>query len=111
MDKKDLHYRFWLSPEWEIFYRNQIASAHKLLKQYSDIAIVRGLNNPKAAKIYSLRAPHLLPIIQQEQTKLEQENTELSIKLSRTPTDNIKYGRNTKNTNIVSKLKGLDNES
>lgn len=111
MDKKDLHYRFWLSPEWERFYKNQIASAYKLLKQFSDIAIVRGLNNPKASKIYSLRAPHLLPIIEQEQTKLDQENKNLSIKLSRTPTDNIKYGRNTGHNNIISKLKGLDDES
>lgn len=108
-DKIDLHYRFWLSKEWEKFYRNQIASANKLVKQYGDVAIVRALKNTKAAKIYSLRAPHLIAIIEEEQTKLLSENTNLTIDLNR-PKD-IKFAStNSKNKNIFSKLKDIDNE-
>ena len=33
--KKDLHYRFWTHKEWEKFYKDQIATAHKLLKKYT----------------------------------------------------------------------------
>lgn len=109
LNKKDLHYRFWTNKEWSRFYRDQIASANKLLKQYSDVAILRALNNPKAAKIYSLRAPFLMPIIEAEQSLLGSENTELSLDLQRPK--NVSFGLQTKNKNIISKLKDLDNES
>lgn len=109
-DGKDLHYRFWINKEWSVFYRNQIASAIKLLKKYSDIAIVRALKHTKAAKIYSLRAPHLLPIIDLEQKKLDQENQTLTIDLHRP--QNVKFGQeNKQQKNIFSKLKDIDNES
>lgn len=108
-NKKDLHYRFWVSPEWEKFYRNQIASAHKLLKKYPDAAIIRGLNNPKAEKIYSLRAPHLPTIIEHEQQELEKQNTNLSLSLVR-KTD-IVFQDTSKQSNIISKLRNIDNES
>lgn len=108
--KKDLHYRFWTNKLWERFYKDQIASAHKLLKKYSDTAIIRALNSDKAQKIYSLRAPFLTPIIEQEEQKLQSQNQELSLKLSRPST--VNFDRNSvKQSNIISKLKDLDNES
>lgn len=105
-DKKDLHYRFWVSKEWELYYRNQIASAHKLLKEYNETAIIRGLNHPKSEKIYSLRAPHLKPIIEQEQCLLEKQNQELSLNLER-PQD-VVFNRKNNKPNIISKLKELE---
>lgn len=109
-EKKDLHYRFWVTPEWEKYYRNQIASAHALLKKYSDTAIIRALNNHKAEKIYSLRAPHLPAIIESEQHKLDNENKVLSKTYERRT--NISFGNTqTNKRNILSKLKDLDNES
>lgn len=108
--KKDLHYRFWTNKLWEKFYKDQIASAHKLLKKYEDTAIIRALNSDKAQKIYSLRAPFLIPIIEQEQEKLQNENKELSLKLHRPV--NVNFNRSIhKQSNIISKLKDLDNES
>ena len=107
--KKDLHYRFWTHKEWEKFYKDQIATAHKLLKKYSDIAIIRGLNSQEAAKIYSLRAPFLLPIIEQEENRLQTQNKTLSLDLNRP--ENIVFGVSNKQKNIISKLKDLDNES
>jgi hypothetical protein len=111
MNKQDLHYRFWVNKEWSKFYRDQIASANKLLTKYSDTAILRGLNNPKAAKIYSLRAPFLIPIIEDEEQKLQSQNTTLSLELNRP--DEVVFGQRAikKSTNIISKLKDLDNES
>lgn len=106
-EKKDLHYKFWLSSQWQKYYRNQIGSAHKLLKKYEDQAIVRALNNPKSAKIYSLRAPHLIAIIEEEQTKLASENKTLSINIERK--EDIVFGAaNKKSKSIISKLKDLE---
>jgi hypothetical protein len=109
-EKKDLHYRFWLTPEWEKYYRNQIPSANALLKKYSDTAIIRALNNPKTERIYSLRAPHLPAIIEQEQRHIETENQTLS-KVYERP-ENVSFGHTSPiKRNIISKLKDLDNES
>jgi hypothetical protein len=108
-NKKDLHFRFWVSDEWAVYFRNQISSAHKLLKKYSSKAIVLALKDKDAAKIYSLRAPHLLPIIDRYQKIVDAENKTLSIQLNRS--DNVKYKTTTPSKKgIISKLKELDNE-
>jgi hypothetical protein len=110
-NKKDLHYRFWVTKEWAVYFRNQIASAHKLLQKYSSKAIVMALKDKDAAKIYSLRAPHLAPIIDRYQKIVESENNKLTIDLTRS--DNVKYKTSqseNKRHNILSRLKELDNE-
>lgn len=110
IDKKDLYYRFWTNKEWSQFYKNQIASANKLLIKYSEIAIIRALSNAKASKIYSLRAPYLISIIMDEQKKLDQENKILTKNILRK--DEVRYkDSNGSNKGILSKLKDIDNES
>jgi len=108
-DKLDLHYRFWLNKEWASYYRNQIASANKLIQKYDDVSIVRALKNAKASKIYSLRAPHLIAIIEEENAKLGNENKILTLDLNR-PQD-VRFGsKGNKQKNIFSRLKDIDNE-
>ena len=41
--KKDLHYRFWVNKEWSAYYRNQIATANKLVKNDFDQTIMTWL--------------------------------------------------------------------
>ena len=109
-DKLDLHYRFWLNKTWSTYYKNQIGSANKLLKNYSAKAIIRALNDTRASKIYSLRAPHLISIIDEYQT---QENNQI-VSDNIDPinrSNNIIFGRNNKINNIVSKLRNLDDEN
>lgn len=81
--KKDLHYRFWLNKEWASFYKDQIGSAYKLLKKYSELAVIRALGSPKAERIYSLRAPHFPAMIEQEQKKLDSQQTTQTQKIDR----------------------------
>lgn len=106
--KKDLHYRFWLNKEWEKFYKGQIGTAHKLLKNYDAKAIIRALNNPKTRNTYSLRAPYLLPVIKSEQKKLATENNKLSKPIERT--DGKIFRKTKTKNNILSKLEEIDNE-
>jgi Fe2+ or Zn2+ uptake regulation protein len=106
---KDVHYRFWLTKEWEQYYKNQIPTAYKLLKKYSDTAIIRALQNDKSKKIYSLRAPHLIPIIEHEESVLATENKNISISLNRE--EKTCFRKTTQKNNIISKLKDLDNGS
>lgn len=110
--KEDLHYRFWLQKKWESFYRNQIGSAHKLLKKYSAKAIINALQTDTGRKIYSLRAPHLPAIIERQQEIIDSANTKLTLDIVRKKEDTA-FGNNlpNKKNNIISKLRNLDNDT
>ena len=107
-DGEDLHYKFWVSKKWSAYYRNQIASANKLLAQYPAEPIVAALNSAEAKKIYSLRAPHLVPIIEQKRAELESKNQTLTINHDRNP--NKTFQSNKTGRGLLSKLKELDDE-
>jgi hypothetical protein len=108
LDKIDLHYRFWTNSKWSRYYRDQIASANKLLTKYNPKAIIRALNDSKAEKIYSLRAPHLLPIIQQHEQDISAEELvqDNNIQISRPDKATFREIKQTKG--IISRLKELD---
>lgn len=105
LNGQDLHYRFWTSKKWSVYYRNQIGSANKLLLKYSETAIVKALNTKEAEKIYSLRAPHLIPIIEQQAKILEAQNKSLTLEFDRK--ENKTFKKNT-TKGILSKLKDID---
>lgn len=110
IDKKDLHYKFWLNKEWASFYRNQISTANKLVKKYNPVAIVKALQDTKTAYTYSLRAPRLISIIEQYEKILAAQNQQLSKSIDRSQAKTFK--KNTKQKpNVLSKLKDIDNES
>lgn len=108
-DKEDLHYKFWTNKKWEKFYKDQIATANKLVKQYDPIAIVKALKDPKAKNIYSLRAPFLKPIIIEQQKILNASNKTLKQKLNRDKNNNYKRPKENKQ-NTLSKLREIDND-
>lgn len=109
-DKKDLHYRFWVNKEWASFYKSQIFTANKLLKTYAPKAIINALKTTKAQKIYSLRAPHLVAIIQQEQQKLEQEQKKDEKVADIKRVENSSGQQKIKSKNILDLIKEIDNE-
>lgn len=106
--KKDLHYRFWLNKEWEKEYKGQIATANKLLRKYDIKDIIDALNTYTGKKIYSLRAPHLLPIIDQMAKREKKiENTEKIIERNFLDTGK----QHIKKLNLLDKLKEIDDGS
>jgi hypothetical protein len=105
-DKLDLHYRFWLNKKWAFYYKNQIASAHKLLTKYSAKAIILALRHSDARKIFSLRAPHLPAIIERMENELASQNTNLTIDFDRNLKTTFRANKQAKN--IISKLKELE---
>lgn len=108
-NKKDLHYKFWVSKEWEKEYKGQIATAHKLLKKYEAKAVIDALSSSDGIKIYSLRAPHLPDIVDRYADRLQKE----PVKKRNINRNFLEEGK--KNTpykkNILDKLKELDNGS
>lgn len=107
LEKKDLHYRFWANKVWSRYYRDQIASANKLLQKYDAKSIVNALKDAQATKIYSLRAPHLIAIIDKHQKLIEAENKNFTLDINRE--SNGSFRSVAKKNNILSKLKELDN--
>ena len=107
-EKKDLHYRFWISKEWEKQYKGQIGTAYKLLKKYDAKDIIDALLSKNGTKIYSLRAPHFCDIIEKTindkpaTTNITQKNIERNFLASGKTSINKK--------NILDKLKDIDNE-
>lgn len=74
VQKKPLMNQFWRLPEWASFYKQQILAATGLLKIYSPNAIIAALRRKEAARIFSLRAPHLDAIIDAEERRIKLEN-------------------------------------
>jgi len=107
-DKEDLHYRFWLSKKWEKYFRNQIASSHKLLQTYSPQAIIGALKSDKAKNTYSLRSPFLKTIIEEQEKVLESKNSSLNISFDRSSDKKFETNKNIKG--LLSKLEDIDNE-
>lgn len=104
--KIDLETKFWEIPSWEKFFRQQIPAANKLLKSYDAVAIVKALKTYKGKRVFSLRAPFLLPIIQEQQKILESkpniEESNLDIAENVVPIQQIKPNE------ALDKLRNLD---
>lgn len=107
IEKLDLHYRFWTNKEWSKYYRDQIATSNKLLKKYSAKSIIKALNDKAAEKIYSLRAPHLIAIIEKHEFLIQSESTKLTQEVDRKANQTFRKKDTTKK-NILSKLKEID---
>jgi hypothetical protein len=105
-DKLDLHYRFWTTKSWEKYYKDQIASANKLIKKYTAKAIIAALRSHEGQKIYSLRAPFLVPIIEKQQKILDKQNTVLTKDLNRK--EKTVFRNNVPKNNIISRLEELE---
>jgi len=106
IDRVDLGYRFWTNKRWERFYRDQIATANKLLSKYNEIAIIKAIKNTKSQKIYSLRAPHLIAIIKNEEELVKEQNKKIINKYDRSEEKTFKQNVTTKNK--LSRLKELE---
>lgn len=110
IDKKDLHYRFWVNKEWAAFYRNQIATANKLVKKYDPSAIIKAINNKRSERTYSLRSPYLIKIIDQEQKKINSKPAEQQTTSYDRNVDSSKRRKSNSKKNILSRLEEIDHE-
>jgi len=107
-EKKDLYYRFWINKEWSRFFRNQIATANKLIEQYGEKAVIRALNDGRSKRIFSLRAPSLLNTIKEKVREVEKENQTLTQKFDRNKSTEFRKTKNKKS--IFDKLEDIDND-
>jgi hypothetical protein len=108
-EKKDLHFRFWNNKEWAYFFKNQIASANRLIKNHEPIDIIKALKTMSGRRIYSLRATYLIPMIQEQKAlRLSAEEASKNLNIERKSDPVIK--QHSVKKNILTKLGDLDNE-
>lgn len=65
---------YWRLPKWKAMYGQQIIAANGLLNVYSIDAIRAALKRKDGSWQWSLRTKALIPIIKEEQTKIEVSN-------------------------------------
>jgi ribosomal protein S25 len=108
-NKKDLHYRFWVSEEWQKEYKGQITAAHKILKNFDAKAVINALLTDDGRKIYSLRAQHLMDMIRKQQTILDNTPEPVLKNIERNLFNKGKM--DIKSNNILDKLRDIDGSS
>jgi hypothetical protein len=66
-----LPYKFWNKKPWDWTFKKQLFMANKLLKEFSEEAVVKAINSDKFKKIFSLNHPNALSIIREMQEYLD----------------------------------------
>lgn len=108
-----LPYKFWSKKPWDWTFKRQLFAARKLLKTFSEAALVKAIHSDEFRSIFSLNNPRALPIIkkyakivQEEQDKQQQlEVTENPIARKKT------YGKKSSLNKLRSIESGKKDES
>jgi hypothetical protein len=108
----DLPDQFWLLPEWDKFFKRQVAFAATILQDYPPECLVSAFSDKRLRKIRSFAAFLSLPFFQKVlrdhylKMKAEGHVAIVELELSRTDVLPIKP----KQINRLSRLKKLDGE-
>jgi hypothetical protein len=101
-----LGYKFWNKKPWDWTFKQQLFTANSLIKKYGEVAVVKAVNSPSLAKVFSLKNKRVVPEIL-KQVKFIEENKDkkqdLDIKEKPTVRKNT-YGKKSK----LNKLRGLN---
>jgi len=71
-----LPYKFWSKKPWDWTFKRQLFAANKLLKDYSEAALVRAINSPDFRGIFSLNHPNCIKIIKKYERIIETEKAQ-----------------------------------
>lgn len=110
-NKKDLPLKFWNLPAHKRNFMVTILAANALLKLYHPKAVIAAIR--KSPTVYSLRAPWLDAIIQEEQEKLDKFVEEIKTAPSPSPAEDVNTSEKPRESFVsqqstLNKLRGLD---
>lgn len=103
-----LPYKFWNKKPWDWTYKKQLWKANKLLKDYSEQALVKAINSDEFRGIFSLNHPKVVGIIRKYELLLneEQSKPKQQIEAKENPTTRKKnYGKKS----LLNKLRKIEN--
>ena len=103
-----LPYKFWSKKPWDWTFKKQLWAAGKLLKDFSEEAVVKAINSPEFKGIFSLNHPKVVGIIRKYELLLSSEKDkpkqEIEIKKN-AKTRKKSYG----GKNLLNKLRNIEN--
>lgn len=102
-----LPYKFWNRKPWDWTFKRQLFAARKLLKTYSEAALVKAIHSDEFRGIFSLNNPRALPIIKKYAKIVEEEqNKQQQLQITENPVARKKtYGKKSS----LNKLRSLEN--
>lgn len=102
-----LPYKFWSVKPWDWTFKRQLFCARKLLKTFSEKAMVKAIHSEEFKNIFSLNNPRVIPILNKYEKLVKQEEEKvqtLDVKEDASARKKT-YGKASK----LNKLRGLDN--
>ncbi len=103
-----LPYKFWSKKPWNWTFKRQLFAANKLLKDFSEAALVRAINSPDFRGIFSLNHPNCIKILKKHERIIEAEKSQPKQEIEvqhDAKRRNKSYGKK----NLLSKLRRLEN--
>ena len=102
-----LPYKFWSKKPWDWTFKKQLWAAQKLLKNYSEAALVKAIHSKEFSSIFSLNNPRVLPILKKYEIIVSQElSKNQKLEVNEKPESRKKtYGKKSK----INKLRGIEN--
>jgi len=103
-----LPYKFWNKKPWDWTYKKQLWKANKILKDYSEEALVKAVESPEFKGIFSLNHPKVIGIIKKYELQIEDQKSkpkqEIEVKKNAKTRKNSYGGKN-----LLNKLRKLEN--
>ena len=103
-----LPYKFWNKKPWDWTYKKQLWKANKILKDYSEEALVKAVESPEFKGIFSLNHPKVIGIIKKDELQIEDQKSkpkqEIEVKKNAKTRKNSYGGKN-----LLNKLRKLEN--
>ncbi len=103
-----LPYKFWSKKPWDWTFKRQMFAANKILKQFSEEALVKAINSSEFKGIFSLNHPKVIGLIKKYQLLLDQRNSKPKQEIKAKPNAKKRkksYGKG----NILDKLRKIEN--
>ena len=103
-----LPYKFWNKKPWDWTFKRQLYVANKLIKKFSEGAIVKAINSPEFKGIFSLNHPKVVGVIAKYQLLLDEQESKPKQKIDAKPNAKKRtksYGKR----NMLDKLRKIEN--
>jgi hypothetical protein len=102
-----LPFKFWNKKPWDWTFKKQLWAAQKLIKKFSEQAVVKAIHSDEFKGIFSLNNPKVSFILKKYQIIVDQEQNKfqkLEVK------ENNSSRKKTFGKNLLNKMRGIDGE-
>ena len=103
-----LPYKFWNKKPWDWTFKRQLFAANKLIKKFSEAAVVKAIHSNEFRGVFSLNHPKVVGVISKYQLLLDEEKNKPKQEIKAKPNAKRRkksYGKK----KILDKLRKIEN--